>query len=196
MATELEIAPSAHGFAHAMQLGYGLEQDLTKAFVRFLNGRPLLFAGTHQWSAFLFEQLAFCKSLHEPGGRGFVLYDKPLAKLATEAQAGSLWPLPMFGIQERPSTWDLDITARLEKHGLRNYWWPEAAVWPDEVGDAVVFRFGYFDTFSHEHLRRFAWWQERGPLSSIPPSTFWTAKLFWPRSICLNFGSTLQNRTS
>jgi hypothetical protein len=73
VATELEICPSAHGFAHALQLGYGLDTDLVAAFARLLGGRELLFAGTSQWSEFLFEQLAFCQALAERGARARAL---------------------------------------------------------------------------------------------------------------------------
>src|SRR5262245_20817487 len=56
VATEIEICPSAHGFAHAMQVGYGLPTDLVDGFVRLLAGRELLFVSTGEWSEFLFEQ--------------------------------------------------------------------------------------------------------------------------------------------
>ena len=39
VATELESCPSAQGFAHAMQAGYGLAPDLASAFAHFLAGR-------------------------------------------------------------------------------------------------------------------------------------------------------------
>ncbi len=70
VATELEICPSAHGFAHAMQVGYGLHTDLVEQFAQLLAGRELIFAGTNQWSEFLFEQLAFCRALADIGRAG------------------------------------------------------------------------------------------------------------------------------
>lgn len=184
--TELEIAPSAHGFTHAMQVGYGLEPDLVQTLARFLNGRSFIFAGTHQWSAFLFEQLAFCRALAEAGATGWVLYDKTVAHIADEVQAGQRWQLPMFGIAEKPDRWDTDVLARLGRHGLQDFWWPEPDSWPAEVGQAAVFRFGYFDTFSLAQLQQFVQWQQRGatllnPVQYILDSKVVLAALNLPR---------------
>jgi hypothetical protein len=160
--TELEICPSAHGFAHAMQLGYGLATDLVESFARYLDGRMLIFAGTSQWSAFLFEQLAFCQALDKVGARGRVIYDMPLKTIAEEARQGRLWQVPMFGIPEKPPGWNDDITGRIQAHGFEPYLWPDSPDWPADVGDAVVFRFGYFDCFSPNKLKRNMAWQDRG----------------------------------
>jgi hypothetical protein len=162
VATELEICPSAHGFAHAMQIGYGLQPDLVRAFAEYLNGRTLLFVGTHQWSEFLLEQLAFCRALAAVGAQGRVLYDRPVQQLAAEIAAGQRWQPPIFGVKQKTPGWHESLTARPS--------WPEVAPfvytpddhWPESVGDAVVFRFGYFDCFSPEHLAHFPRWQAQG----------------------------------
>src|SRR5215207_3582695 len=104
VATELEICPSAHGFAHALQAGYQLDTDLVAAFARLLAGRELLFVGTSQWNEFLFEQLAFCRALAEMGARGRVLYDQPIAAMAAQIRTRERWRTPMFGIAEQPPT--------------------------------------------------------------------------------------------
>ncbi|MDQ3248483.1 MAG: hypothetical protein M3Q45_04665, partial [Chloroflexota bacterium] len=103
VATELEICPSAHGFAHAMQVGYGLRTDLVEMFAHWLDGRELLFVGTSQWSEFLLEQLAFCRALAQFGVRGRVLYDLPVATIAEEVRSGKRWQPPIFGIVSKPS---------------------------------------------------------------------------------------------
>ncbi|GAB4422189.1 MAG: hypothetical protein Fur0044_20020 [Anaerolineae bacterium] len=163
IATELEICPSAHGYAHAMQVGYGLPADLAAGFARYLQGRELLFVGAEQWSEFLFEQLAFCRALAEVGGRGRVLYDVPIATMAAEVNQGRRWQSPEFGIKEKPAAWHFDdVLARIGDYGFEPFVYPDAAGWPDEVGQAVVFRFGYFDCFSPEKLRRFIRWQAKG----------------------------------
>ncbi|MCK6624910.1 MAG: hypothetical protein L6R45_07010 [Anaerolineae bacterium] len=163
IATELEICPSAHGYAHAMQVGYGLPTDLAAGFARYLQGRELLFVGTEQWSEFLFEQLAFCRALAEIGGRGRVLYDVPIATMAAEVNQGRRWQSPEFGIKEKLITWHFDdMLARIGDYGFEPFIYPDAAGWPDEVGEAVVFRFGYFDCFTPEKLHYFIQWQAKG----------------------------------
>jgi hypothetical protein len=162
VATELEICPSAQGFAHAMQVGYSLRTDLVELFARYLAGRPLIFVGTEQWSEFLFEQLAFCRALAEAGGQGYVLFDLPIRTIAEEVRAGQRWQLPLFGIHTKPSLWDDDVLARIRRHGLERFLWPDDDTWPDTVGEAVVFRFGYFDCFAPARLQQFIRWQEQG----------------------------------
>jgi hypothetical protein len=171
VATELEICPSAHGFAHALQTGYQLETDLVAAFARLLRGRELLFAGASQWNEFLFEQLAFCRALAEHGARGRVLYDQPIAAMAAQIRAGERWRTPMFGIAERPAAWDADILGRIRMHGFERFLWPDAPDWPPSVGDALVFRFGYFDCFAADKLRRMLEWQAAGA-TMLNPTMF------------------------
>jgi hypothetical protein len=162
VATELEICPSAQGFAHAMQVGYGLTADLVGAFAGLLAGRELLIVGSSQWSEFLFDQLAFCRALAAAGARARVLCDAPIATIAERARGGAIWRPPMFGVRELPAAWDVDLARRVRDHGFEPYLWPDAAGWPDAVGDAVVFRFGYFDCFAAERLQTMLRWQAAG----------------------------------
>ena len=157
--TEIEIAPSAQGFAHAMQVGYGLPTDLADCFATFLAGRTLLFVGTAQWSEFLFEQLAFCRALAERGATAFVLYDRSLQALTAEIAQGKRWVPPLFGVPTRPASWNLDLPARLRRQGLEAFWREE---WPEQVGSAVLFRFGYLENFSSAQLAQLAAWQAHG----------------------------------
>jgi len=171
VATELEICPSAHGFAHALQVGYQLDTDLVASFARLLAGRELVFAGTSQWSEFLFEQLAFCRALAEIGASGRVLYDLPIASMAEQIRDRSSWQTPMFGIPERPDAWDDDIVRRIHAHGFERYLRPAAPDWPATVGDALVFRFGYFDCFAVDKLQRLLDWQAAGA-TMLNPTMF------------------------
>jgi hypothetical protein len=157
--TEIEIAPSAQGFAHAMQVGYGLPTDLADCFATFLAGRTLLFVGTAQWSEFLFEQLAFCRALAERGATAFVLYDRSLQALTAEIAQGKRWVPPLFGVPTRTASWNLDLPARLRRQGLEAFWREE---WPEQVGSAVLFRFGYLENFSSAQLAQLAAWQAHG----------------------------------
>lgn len=171
VATELEICPSAHGFAHAMQVGYNLRPDLVDHFANYLAGRTLLFAGTHQWSEFLFEQLAFCQALDQLGAKGRVLYDRPIATIAAEVRSGRRWQPPLFGIKTKPVNWNDDVIGRIEAQGLMPYLWPDDEVWPADVGNAVVFRFGYFDCFAPDILHRLLAWEAQGA-TMLNPTMF------------------------
>jgi hypothetical protein len=162
VATELEICPSAHGFAHSMQVGYGLRPDLVESFADYLDGRELLFVGSSQWSEFLFEQLAFCRALAEVGAQGRVLYDLPMSAIAQRIRQGQCWRPPMFGVKEKPAIWNDDLLARIRAGGFEPFLFPNEGVWPETVGQAVVFRFGYFDCFGPDRLRYFLHWQDRG----------------------------------
>lgn len=162
VATELEICPSAHGFAHAMQVGYGLQPDLVHTFADYLAGRELLFVGTHQWSEFLIEQVAFCRALAGVGARGRVLYDRSFHQLEQEIQNQQCWQPPLFGVKQKPAGWQSGFLERLQAQELAAFLYTPDDVWPATVGDAVVFRFGYFDCFSADHLRTFLQWQQQG----------------------------------
>jgi hypothetical protein len=169
VATELELCPAAHGFAHAMQLGYGLEPDLTRAFARLLAGRELLIVGTQHWSEFLIEQLAFCHALAEYGARARVLYDLTLEALAHEFRSGRRWQPPMFGVASKPSAWNDDLLARLRAHDLLRFWRDD---WPDDAGGCVIFRFGYLENFAPERLACFRRWEAQGA-AFLNPTAFY-----------------------
>lgn len=176
VATELEICPAAQGFAHAMQVGYGLQTDLADAMAEFLDGRTLLFAGTSQWSEFLFEQLAFCRALAERGTMGYVLYDEPLAAIDRSARAGQRWQPPMFGVKTRPPGWRSSVLDRIREARLDGFVWPDDGAWPEEVGKAVVFRFGYLDYFSPAALDAFSRWAGAGATFLNPLTTHLESK--------------------
>jgi len=185
IATELEICPSAHGFAHAMQAGYGLRADLADAFADLLDGRELWIAFATAWSEFLFDQLAFCRALAKRGARSRVLLDVPLPALAERIARGELWRPPLFGVAELPTHWQGDVTARIERHGLGAFIRADESDWPDAAGDAVIFRFGYFDCFAPEALEGMRRWETQGatflnPLSFILDSKVVMAGLSLP----------------
>jgi hypothetical protein len=173
----LEICPAVQGFAHAMQVGYGLATDLVDEYARFLNGRPLLIVGSHRWSEFLFEQLAFCRALAERGAQGWVLYDRPLKAIAADVASGRCWEPPMFSIPHRPPDWNRDLPGRLHTHDLARYWWPDDEQWPDDVGEAVIFRFGYFNCFAAERLEQFGHWERAGATFLNPTSFYLESKV-------------------
>jgi hypothetical protein len=170
VATELEICPSAHGFAHAMQVGYGLIPDIVRVYAEMLGDRELIVVYAGAWSEFLFDQLAFCRALAERGARARVLCDTPPDVIAAEVRRGERWQPPIFGVSHLPPGWDADIPARLARHGLAAHLAPDAD-WPESVGDAVVFRFGYFNCFTPARLELMGQW-ERGGATFLNPTSF------------------------
>lgn len=174
VATEIEICPAAQGFAHAMQVGYGLETDLADHLADFLDGRLLLIVGTAQWSEFLFEQLTLCRALDERGASGSVVYDRPIARIAEDVARSRRWVPPMFGVPNRPAKWNSDVMGRIRDRGLERYLLP--GEWPETIGDAVVFRFGYFDCFGLDAVRAFVRWGAAGATFLNPPITYLESK--------------------
>ncbi|MFN8443379.1 MAG: hypothetical protein U0175_21560 [Caldilineaceae bacterium] len=175
-ATELEICPSAQGYAHAMQVGYELNTDLADGFARFLNGRTLWFVGSEQWSEFLFEQLAFCRALRERGADGRVLYDLPVSRLAASIRRGERWQPPIFGVKTKLPSWNDDLFERVERAGLQPYLYM-GEEWPGSLTHAVVFRFGYLECFSTHHLAIMQQWQVQGTTFLNPLSFLYESKV-------------------
>lgn len=175
VATELEMCPSSHGWAHAMQVGYGLGPGLAAQVARFLGGRALWIVGTEQWSEFLIEQLAFCRALAEHGARAWVTYDRPLAVMAAEFAAGRRWQPPMFGVPARPAVWDTDLLGRLRADGLMPFW-REPLTLPADPAEVVLFRFGYLENFTQEMRAQFQAWAAAGVAALNPPAFYLDAK--------------------
>ena len=173
IATELEICPSAQGYAHAMQLGYGLSPDLLHAMAKLLNGRELIFVSTQHWSEFIWEQLAFCKAMASIGARGRVWLDIPIETLAAQVQAGQRWVPPLFGLPHRLTPWHTDVAARIHAHGFVPFL---AQNLPTDRNDVMVFRFGYLDCFDLDVLERLQAWERRGATFLNPTSFLWDSK--------------------
>lgn len=174
VATELEICPSAQGYAHAMQVGYGLQPDLLHALLALLDGRELIFVSTQQWSEFIWEQLAFCKAVTEAGGRARVWLDVPIQTLATQLQRGERWVPPMFGVSDKPDNWDDNMLRRIRTHGLDSFLIQDL---PEDHTDVVAFRFGYLDCFAPEFLDRLQKWEHGGATFLNPTSFLWDSKV-------------------
>ncbi len=174
VATELEICPSAQGYAHAMQLGYGLSPRLLHAMAHLLNGRELICVSTQHWSEFIWEQLAFCKALAGIGARGRVWLDLPIERLAEQVQSGERWEPPIFGVPHKPDQWHDDVLGRIHAHGFAPFL---AHDLPDDRSDVAVFRFGYLDCFDLSLLERLQSWEQRGATFLNPTSFLWDSKV-------------------
>lgn len=171
VATEIEVCPAALGFAHAMQVGYGLACDLADWFAGFLRGRPLIIVASAQWSEFLFDLLAFCRALGERGARAYVHLDTAIATIAAEVAGGSRWVPPMFGVPERPEQWDTDLLGRIRSANLADYIWTDDEL-PSQPSETVIYRFGYFDCFAPEKLALMRQWQLLGA-TFLNPLTYY-----------------------
>jgi hypothetical protein len=121
--------------------------------------------------------LAFCRALAERGASAAVLYDRPLANIAAEVKRGKRWEPPIFGVEHKPADWDTDILGRIHRHELSRFLWADDERWPDEVGEKVVFRFGYVDCFSPEHLALMRRWQVCGASFLNPPTFYLDSKV-------------------
>ncbi|MEM7117014.1 MAG: hypothetical protein AAF614_31570 [Chloroflexota bacterium] len=157
--TEIEIAPFSEGCAHAMQLAYGVSPDVVPAFAQWLAGRELLFVGTHEWSIYQFDQLAFCKALAAHGAKGRVLYDRETAVMEAEIQAGQRWQLPLREVPQKLENWEPTMLGQIGRYGLAPYACDE---WPEDASNSVIFRFGYVENFAPQHRAFFQRWQQQG----------------------------------
>lgn len=157
--TEIESAPAGHGIVHAVGLGYNLPTDIVDCFLEYLEGRPYLVFATHQWAEYIWDQAAFCSALREHGVDARLLFDTPLVKVHERAQ--HTWVVPKDASQLVKDAWDSNLLGRLNKLGFEEFV-SGTDVLPDTVGNAVVFRFGYFDNFSTETLTRMLAWQKAG----------------------------------
>lgn len=111
----------------------------------------------------------------EAGGRARALCDIEPAALAAQVRRGERWRPPIFGVARRPPGWDADIPGRLARHGLAGHLAPGAG-WPAEVGDAVVFRFGYLNCFAPERVALMARWERAGATFLNPTSLVYDSK--------------------
>jgi hypothetical protein len=160
-----------------MQAGYGLPRDLAAAVARLVDGYPLLLASTTQWSEFLFEQLAFCRALEAHGADARVLYDEPIEVIAASAVAEQRWRPPMFGIRQRPPGWNPDVLGRIRTHGLQRYLAPNDRRWPESVGIARVFRFGYAECYRPDALAALRRWAGAGAVFLNPLAHYLESKV-------------------
>lgn len=151
--TEIEIAPFSEGCAHAMQVAYDVEADTVPTFAHMLNGRELLFVGTHEWNRYIYDQLAFCKALAAQGARAAVLYNQTVAEMETAIQNGTSWRDLLKG-GDAPS-----MTDHIARHNFAPFLRDE---WPASVGDAVIFRFGYVEHFTPAQHALFRRWEAQG----------------------------------
>ncbi len=178
VATELEICPSAHGYAHAMQVAYGCKQDIVPAVARLLGGRELLIVTTPEWREFMWEQLALCHALGELGARARLYCPESVARLQRRVRAGELWQPPIFGLSRKPDGWDDDITGRIARHGYADFIvgrteWDEILA---NNASPVVFRFGYFENFESGLLEEMKMLERTGATFLNPTSFAYDSK--------------------
>lgn len=163
--TELESCPAGQGMTHAMQAGYGLPLSMVDTFVDFLGGRPFIVLGTHEWSEYVWEQATFCRALRERGVDARMIFDAPLSMI--DADVRIRWTAPNGLTPELRATWRTDFLTRLQELGFGDIVTGTSDLSSD-VGNAVVFRFGYFDNFAPETLQRMAQWESQGAIVINP----------------------------
>lgn len=166
--TELESCPAGQGMTHAMQFGYGLKPDMVDVFARYLAGRPLLVLATNQWAEYVWDQAAFCRALRERGVDARVLFDAPLDEIHRRVQ--DAWKPPQAAPAFIKERWNPNFLERLSQRGFREFV-GGARELPEDVGRAVVYRFGYFDNFDRKIIERMIEWQRAGA-SIVNPLQF------------------------
>ena len=168
--TELESAPAGHGMTHAMQCAYGPSTVMADRFAEYLRGRPYLIIATHEWAEYFADQASFCKALTDRGVTAHMIFDAPLS---TVQAAAATWRPPREAGPEVAARWNRDVLGRMERLGLAGI---VSGVSPENlpraVGNAVVFRFGYFDNFDHAVLDALRRWEQQGA-TIINPTCFY-----------------------
>lgn len=173
--TELESAPAGQGMTYALQLGYGLPTTMIDKFVRYLDGRPFRVFGTHEWSEYAWEQGCFIQALCARGVDAELWFDASLERIASLARS---WNKPKGMPEHMERNWNTDFIGRLQANGfdqfVRGF---ELGKLPEDVGEAVVFRFGYFDNLSQAVIERLLQWQTRGAVIHNPLWFFLESKV-------------------
>jgi hypothetical protein len=162
-ATEIEACPSAMGVAHALQRGYGLTEDMADCFAVICAGRPLRIVIADAWREFAWDMLVLCRALSERGIDARVVFERPLRV--------DEWSPAAFGVPTRPSVWDIDVRARLMRHGF-----DALIAHGDPVPDALIYRFGYVHTFSRRWRERLRDWALAGRMFVNPPNLLYDSK--------------------
>lgn len=176
VATELESCPGGHGMTHCMQVGYQMPTDMVDRFVEHLGGRPYRVLFTNEWAEYVFEQGTFVSALRQRGVDARILFDAPLSSVHARVQRD--WQPPKAASPAIAARWDTDFLGRLKKAGFGEFV-DGCAELPETLPDGtVVFRFGYFDNFGDQKLRRMAAWQQRGVTVVNPLQFFLESKAF------------------
>ena len=176
--TELEICPSAQGFAHAMQLAYGLEPDLVPALARMLRERELIIVITPDWSEFIWEQLALCRALRALGATARVLMQPSIGDLAARVRQGELWQPPIFGVPRKPVGWDDDVLARIAREQFQPFLIDHVQAFElDSARKIVLFRFGYLENFEPALIAGLYALEQKGAVALNPTSFCYDSKV-------------------
>jgi len=165
--TELESAPAGHGMLHAMQCGYGFNTDIVDHFVRYLDGRAYIVFATHEWSEYLWDQATFCAALRERGVDARVIFDRTIKHIHEDVRQS--WQPPKDALADAIQGWNNDFIGRLDCTRFNEFVDGSHPMHLNgHAGDAVVFRFGYFDNFSVEALECLRRWQTHGATITNP----------------------------
>ncbi len=170
--TELESCPAGQAMTHAMQVGYGLNQDMVTSFGRYLNGRPYVVYATHEWSEYIYDQVAFVHALRQLGVDAWMTFDRPLSTVLEKAKS---WQAPKDASDKIKQQWDTNVLSHLQQFGFDEL--IERSVSEDGcpgrplLPGTVMFRFGYFDNFSQRTLALMQQWNSQG-VNIINPLQF------------------------
>ncbi|HBF66879.1 MAG TPA: hypothetical protein DDW36_00445 [Candidatus Magasanikbacteria bacterium] len=162
--TELESAPAGHGMTDVMHRGYDLPRGTLDEFVSYLCGRSYIVLATWQWSEYVFEQAAFIAALRQRGVDARIIFDRSLTYIHEQIQPRGDGDRKLGWHPPHPTdAWNTDFLGRIAATGFDSF--VEGMSLDDlprDVGNAVVFRFGYFDNFTRAELELMLAWQQAG----------------------------------
>ncbi len=166
--TEIESAPAGFGMGHAMQVGYGLPNTAVEAMIEFLDGRPLVVFATHEWAEYTWDIASFLSALRARGVEAELWFDRPLAEVHAQAQR---WTR-----HSESAPWSVDFVGRLRAlefdHFVKGF-----DSLPTDIGNPILYRFGYFDNLGTETLETMRQWIDGGATIVNPLHFFLESKV-------------------
>lgn len=192
--TEIESCGAGLGMAYSLQVQYGMSHDHIDAFVRMLAGRDFVVMATHHWAEYIREVMTFMSALKQRGVKIRYILDRKLDEIQQLIQPDGIrpdlrWVMPGALPAHLKASWSTDLIGQLQRTGfiesIEDY---DEADLPQDVGDAVVFRFGYSSNFSPNVTALMETWRAAGAEFLNPVQHYLENKAFlgsaWLKSVC------------
>ncbi len=192
--TEIESCGAGLGMAYSLQVQYGMSHDHIDAFVQMLAGRDFVVMATHHWAEYIREVMTFMNALKQRGVKIRYILDRKLAEIQKLIQPDGprsdlRWVMPAALPDHLKANWNTDLIGQLQRTGfiesIEDY---DEADLPQDVGDALVFRFGYSSNFSPNVTALMETWRAVGAEFLNPVQHYLENKAFlgtaWLKSVC------------
>lgn len=192
--TEIESCGAGLGMAYSLQVQYGMNHDHIDTFVRMLAGRDFVVMATHHWAEYIREVMTFMSALKQRGVKIRYILDRKLDEIQRLIQPDGVrpdlrWVMPAALPAHMKANWNTDLIGQLQRTGfikaIEDY---DEADLPHNVGNAVVFRFGYSSNFSPDVTNLMEAWRTAGAQFLNPVQHYLENKAFlgsaWLKSVC------------